>query len=153
MELTHLFRRPQPIFVCSDFSRWFRRRFGGELADLQDVWEAIDRPSWMLWVTMRSYVPAELRCLMADCLDRIRAVGPFSLGEARREPALARQLRQVMPGELLEALLWGAGSWVRSSPARGRTSGVRSRPSLGRGGQQALPLAESVRRSRSLGNQ
>lgn len=35
------------ILVCDEFAKWFRRKFGEEAA-LQDVWEAMTCPAWML---------------------------------------------------------------------------------------------------------
>ena len=94
------------ISVCGEFAEWFRRKFGEEAA-LQDVWEAMTCPAWMLWVTTRTYMPRYLRELMDGCQSEVgQATGErlFAYG-CKRDRALARKIRLVMPGELLEALL------------------------------------------------
>lgn len=90
------------IIVCNEFAEWFRRKFGEEAA-LRDVWEAMTCPAWMLWVTTRFYMPLAAAELMDGCRCEVgQAV--FIYG-SKRDLALARKLRLVMPGELLEALL------------------------------------------------
>lgn len=102
------------ISVCDEFAKWFRRKFGDK-ADLQDVWEAMTCPAWMLWVTTRFYMPRYLRELMEGCVGEVgRAMnGPHFLYDDKRDRVLARKIRLVMPGELLEALLaeelWAIG--------------------------------------------
>lgn len=94
------------ISVCDEFAKWFRRKFGDEAA-LQDVWEAMTCPAWMLWVTTRHDMPWRLQDLMDGCRYEVSRTirDPLFMYNAKRYPALARKIRLVMPGELLEALL------------------------------------------------
>ena len=96
------------ICVCEEFAKWFRHKFGGEAA-LQDVWEAMTCPAWMLWVTTHTCMPQHLQELMEGCVGEVgRAMNDphflFLYGDKCDRP-LARKIRLVMPGELLEALL------------------------------------------------
>ena len=78
------------ISACNEFAKWFRRTFGEEAA-LQDVWEAMTCPV--------------LTNLMATCSHQICDEDPSYLLGCQVDVALARKIRLVMPGELLEALL------------------------------------------------
>lgn len=90
---------PYGMNPCSTFQDWFHRKFGAE-ADGAEVWKAIDRPGWMMWLIVgRTSFGEEVKNLASVFAE----MGNASVIDFQ-DPARCAAFRLAVPFALLAAL-------------------------------------------------
>jgi RecB family exonuclease len=144
-----------------------RKEGSGRLADLADIWEALDLAAGMSWTAARVLAEAA-RCL-AGSADAWAVDGPALAGVAGDVDAVTARFLRAIPGIQVGLLvarpardhylarmdfLWGAAPHrgpLRGGPGRGRSEGDREIDILGQMLFEAPELLGAAERARSEG--
>jgi len=88
--------------VCEEFAKWYKKTFGNRACYLDQLYDAIDRPSWLNYFILNACYTESA----AKEIRRLLAHDHFWLFNSYDQPAMksitgSRQFREVIPLEVV----------------------------------------------------